>query len=67
MMRASSLGFGELIARFQGAPRLWIGLGGSATVDGGRDWPELRLPLKFADGKMHLGPLPLGPAPIFPR
>lgn len=29
--------------------------------------PELRLPLKFADGKMHLGPLPLGPAPIFPR
>ena len=28
---------------------------------------ELRLPLKFADGKMHLGPLPLGPAPIFPR
>ena len=29
--------------------------------------PELRLPLTFADGKTHLGPLPLGPAPLFPR
>ncbi len=43
-LRASSRGFGELLAKFQDAPRLWIGLGGTATVDGGRDWPSLRLP-----------------------
>ena len=43
-LSASSRGLGELVARFQGEPRLWIGLGGSATVDGGRDWPALRLP-----------------------
>jgi glycerate kinase len=41
---ASSRGLGELLQRFERAPRLWIGLGGSATVDGGRDWPVLRLP-----------------------
>jgi glycerate kinase len=41
---ASSRGLGELLARFEDQPRLWIGLGGSATVDGGRDWPPLRLP-----------------------
>ncbi|MFN8010331.1 MAG: glycerate kinase [Holophagaceae bacterium] len=41
---ASSRGFGDLVAAFQDAPRLWIGLGGSATVDGGRDWPDLALP-----------------------
>ena len=40
----SSRGLGELLRRFAGEPRIWIGLGGSATVDGGRDWPELRLP-----------------------
>lgn len=43
-IRASSRGLGELVARLSDAPALWIGLGGSATVDGGRDWPELRLP-----------------------
>jgi glycerate kinase len=41
---ASSRGLGELLQRFQREPRIWIGLGGSATVDGGRDWPELQLP-----------------------
>jgi glycerate kinase len=41
---ASSLGLGELLEQLQDQPRLWIGLGGSATVDGGRDWPALRLP-----------------------
>jgi glycerate 2-kinase len=41
---ASSRGLGELLQRLEGEPRLWIGLGGSATVDGGRDWPELHLP-----------------------
>jgi glycerate 2-kinase len=41
---ASSRGLGELVRRFQDEPRIWIGLGGSATVDGGRDWPEIRLP-----------------------
>jgi len=43
-LRASSRGLGELVAKFPSAPRLWIGLGGSATVDGGRDWPTLQLP-----------------------
>jgi glycerate kinase len=43
-LTASSLGLGELLGRFEAEPRLWIGLGGSATVDGGRDWPPLRLP-----------------------
>lgn len=43
-LTASSRGFGELIACFCDEPRLWIGLGGSATVDGGCSWPELRLP-----------------------
>ncbi len=50
-MRASSRGMGEVIAQFQAASGLWIGLGGSATLDGGRDWPELNLPptLVFCD------------------
>lgn len=43
-LNTSSRGFGQLLSHFQDAPRLWIGLGGSATVDGGMDWPELRLP-----------------------
>ncbi len=43
-LRASSRGFGDLVAAHGDAPRLWIGLGGSATVDGGQDWPDLRLP-----------------------
>jgi len=55
-LRASSRGLGELVERFQRAPRLWIGLGGSATVDGGRDWPALRLPptLVFCDVRTDL-------------
>jgi glycerate kinase len=43
-LQASSRGLGELLAQFRDEPRLWVGLGGSATVDGGRDWPELTLP-----------------------
>jgi glycerate kinase len=43
-LAASSRGLGELLGRFIREPRIWVGLGGSATVDGGRDWPELRLP-----------------------
>jgi glycerate 2-kinase len=43
-VNASSRGLGELLQRLQHPPRIWIGLGGSATVDGGRDWPELHLP-----------------------
>ena len=43
-LAASSRGLGELLARLADEPRLWVGLGGSATVDGGRDWPPLRLP-----------------------
>jgi glycerate 2-kinase len=43
-LAASSRGLGELLGQFRSQPRIWLGLGGSATVDGGRDWPELRLP-----------------------
>lgn len=50
-MRATSRGLGDLLLSLSSAPALWIGLGGSATVDGGRDWPELHLPptLAFCD------------------
>lgn len=50
-LRASSRGLGDLLLSLSGAPALWIGLGGSATVDGGRDWPDLCLPptLAFCD------------------
>jgi glycerate kinase len=50
-MAASSRGLADLLAQFLDAPRLWIGLGGTATVDGGRDWPNLHLPptLAFCD------------------
>ncbi len=45
-MAASSRGLGELLklVAAEGPARLWVGLGGTATVDGGRDWPELKLP-----------------------
>ena len=43
-LNASSRGFGDLLAHYRNAPRIWLGLGGSATVDGGRDWPMLTLP-----------------------
>jgi glycerate kinase len=43
-LSATSLGLGQVLAQFQNARRLWVGLGGSATVDGGRDWPQLALP-----------------------
>jgi glycerate 2-kinase len=48
---ASSRGLGELLLFLQRSPRIWVGLGGSATVDGGRDWPALSLPptLAFCD------------------
>ena len=50
-MRATSRGLGDLLGSLSGAPALWIGLGGSATVDGGRDWPDLNIPptLAFCD------------------
>ena len=55
-LAASSRGLGEVLQFFQHEPRLWIGLGGSATVDGGRDWPDLRLPLTtvFCDVRTDL-------------
>jgi len=43
-LAASSRGLGELLRRLANEPRIWVGLGGSATVDGGRDWPDVRLP-----------------------
>lgn len=42
-MAARSLGLAEALAQVLDAPRLWIGLGGSATVDGGLGWPPLDL------------------------
>jgi glycerate kinase len=47
-LAASSRGLGELLLHLEHAPRTWIGLGGSATVDGGRDWPSLSLPPTIA-------------------
>lgn len=43
-LAASSLGLGQVLQAVASAPAIWIGLGGSATVDGGRDWPALALP-----------------------
>lgn len=43
-LAASSLGLGQVLQAVAGAPAVWIGLGGSATVDGGRGWPGLSLP-----------------------
>ena len=55
-IKASSRGLGELLAKLQNAPRLLIGLGGSATVDGGMDWPPIALPpmTVFCDVKTDL-------------
>jgi glycerate kinase len=62
---ASSRGLGDLLLRLQDQPRLWVGLGGSATVDGGRDWPAIALPpttvfcdvrTKLADAARLFGP-----------
>jgi len=55
-LAASSRGLGELLQRFHGEPRIWIGLGGTATVDGGRDWPQFRLPptIVFCDVRTDL-------------
>lgn len=51
-MRASSRGLGELIAAAGSAPRLLVGLGGTATVDGGAGLrealPELSAPTRVA-------------------
>jgi glycerate kinase len=45
-MAASSLGLAELLQSVLAAKpkRLWVGLGGTATMDGGAGWPELDLP-----------------------
>jgi len=55
-LEASSKGLGGLLARLQGAPKLFIGLGGSATVDGGMDWPHFTMPPStvFCDVKTDL-------------
>lgn len=42
-MAARSLGLAEALGQVMTAPRLWVGLGGSATVDGGLGWPDLDL------------------------
>ena len=43
-LTATSRGLGELLQTLQSSPRLWIGLGGTATVDGGMSWPAFSLP-----------------------
>ncbi len=43
-INASSRGLGIVLQKLQNEPHIIIGLGGSATVDGGRDWPDLHLP-----------------------
>lgn len=54
--RANSLGLGLLLQTLQDSPRLWVGLGGTATVDGGATWPPLKLPptLVFCDVRTAL-------------
>ncbi len=54
---ASSRGLGQLLSDLNQAPHLWVGLGGSATVDGGRDWPRFKLPpaTVFCDVQTDLG------------
>ena len=47
-MGASSRGLGDVLRVLAEAPAIWIGLGGTATVDGGRDWKPLRLPTTLA-------------------
>jgi len=56
-MRASSRGLAQVLSRLREQPRLWIGLGGTATMDGGRDWPPLALPptTVFCDVRTDLG------------
>lgn len=50
-LRASSRGLGHVLRLLAGAPAIWVGLGGTATMDGGMDWKALRLPptLAFCD------------------
>jgi glycerate 2-kinase len=43
-VRASSVGLWQLLWAVREAPSIWIGLGGTATMDGGRDWPAIALP-----------------------
>ncbi len=56
-LQASSLGLGLVLRAVASAPRIWVGLGGTATVDGGRDWPEFVLPpiRAFCDVLTELG------------
>ena len=55
-LRASSKGLGLLLRSLASAPRIWVGLGGSATVDAGMDWPEFGLPptTAFCDVRTEL-------------
>ena len=43
-LKASSKGLRVVLANLYREKYLWIGLGGSATVDGGRDWEFIPLP-----------------------
>ena len=56
-LTASSRGLGTVLQKLQHKKYLWIGLGGSATVDGGRDWKQIHLPpaTVFCDVTTTLG------------
>lgn len=43
-LHANSVGLWQLLSAVREAPSIWIGLGGTATMDGGRDWPPIALP-----------------------
>ncbi len=43
-LRANSVGLWQVLSAVCEAPSIWIGLGGTATMDGGRDWPPIALP-----------------------
>lgn len=43
-LRANSLGLWQLLSAVCESPSIWIGLGGTATMDGGRGWPPILLP-----------------------
>ncbi len=55
-LKARSRGVGDLLSLLHASPTLWIGLGGSATVDGGMDWPDFILPpaIAFCDVQTDL-------------
>ncbi|KGJ04160.1 hypothetical protein IT41_11675 [Paracoccus halophilus] len=74
LIPADAVGPAETVMRTLGAFPLAAAPGAKGDEAGiaGMVFPapapgELRLSLRLADGRMSLGPVPLGPAPVFPR